>query len=71
MRNQDEIIKETINNLSDLRRIYLRIAAEQQYNPHWDADRSDAEISDAKKKGDTMKRLRDEFEICVTGVVGY
>lgn len=59
----------TVDNLSQLIRSYLLMAASEQYYPSGDADKSDSTITDSIKKANELRRLREEFENITTGVI--
>jgi len=64
-----EVHKEVVNNLTKLTLYYLSLAAAQQYNPSSDADRMDAEIADASEKVAGLRKIREDFENLVTGII--
>ena len=71
MQRQDrhELREEIVNALSKLILNYLALAAYQQYTPDSDPDRSDAEIADAQKKVAGLRKIREEFEDLITGII--
>lgn len=64
-----EVHKEVVNNLTKLILYYLSLAANQQYNPSSDADRMDAEIADASEKVAGLRKIREDFENLITGII--
>ena len=67
--DRHEVYKEVVNNLTKLIFYHLAIAADQQYNPCADADRMDSEIADSMKKVAALRKIREEFENLVTGII--
>lgn len=67
--SRSEIHEQIVNNISILIRNHLSIAAYQQYNPDPDPDRMDATIADSKEKAARLRKLREEFEDIVTGIL--
>ena len=67
--DKHEVQKEIVNNLTKLIFYHLTIAADQQYNPCSDPDRMDAEIADSMKKAASLRKIREEFENLVTGII--
>jgi len=64
-----EIHLDIVDNLSQLIRQHLIEAAYQQYTPDHDADKMDSIIADGKKKAKELRRLREEFENIITGII--
>ena len=67
--DRHEVHKEVVNNLTKLILYHLSLAADQQYNPSSDADRMDAEIADALEKVAGLRKIREDFENLVTGII--
>lgn len=67
--DRHEVHKEVVNNLTKLIFHHLARAADQQYNPCSDADRMDSEIADSMKKVAGLRKIREEFENLVTGII--
>ncbi len=67
--DRHEVYKEIVNNLTKLIFYHLAIAVDQQYNPCFDPDRMDAEIADSMKKAAGLRKIREEFENLVTGII--
>lgn len=67
--DRHEVHKEVVNNLTKLIFYHLAIAADQQYNPCSDADRMDSEIANSMKKAAGLRKIREEFENLVTGII--
>ena len=67
--DRHEFYKEIVNNLTKLILYHLAIATDQQYNPCSDADRMDSEIADSMKKAASLRKIREEFENLVTGII--
>ncbi len=65
----DERIQAVIDNLSSLIVHHARLMASEQYNPGYDADRSDDYIKDHKKWVDELRDIRRRFEDLVTGAI--
>ena len=59
----------TVDNLSQLIRQHLLEAAYQQYTPDYDVDKVDAIIADGQKKAKELRRIREEFENIITGII--
>lgn len=71
MADRQELRENIVNDLSALILQYLGMAAHQQYNPSSDPDRMDAEIADAQKKAEGLRKIRNDFETLITGVIPY
>lgn len=69
--DRHELREQVVTGITKLIFGYLGTAAHQQYNPSIDADKSDAEIADAQKKVEGLRKLREEFEDLVTGIIPY
>jgi hypothetical protein len=67
--DRHEVHKEVVGNLTKLILYHLSLAADQQYNPSSDADRMDAEIADASEKVAGLRKIREDFENLVTGII--
>lgn len=59
----------TVDNLSQLIRQHLLDAAYQQCTPDYDADKTDSIIADGQKKAKELRRIREEFENIITGII--
>ncbi len=58
-----------LDNLSVLIIAQLKGVAQQQYFPVSDPDDMDTCIQEGKKRADQLRKLREEFENIVTGVL--
>jgi hypothetical protein len=58
-----------VNGLSTLITQYLLSAAYEQYTPNNDADKMDSVIADGQKKAKELRRIREEFENVITGII--
>ena len=58
-----------IDGLSKLICKHLSNAAHQQYNPDFSPDSMDAKIADGQRKARELRRLREEFEDTITGII--
>lgn len=65
---KDEV-QSVIDNLSRLIIISLQGASTQQYFPCSDSDEIDARIKEGKVRAEKLRKLRDDFETIVTGVL--
>lgn len=68
-KNRDEAIQYVEEGLTYLVLSYKRSVASRQYVPSNDPDRDDDEVKEGKEFLETLRRLREEFENAVTGVL--
>lgn len=62
--------KEVIDGLGKLINQYLNFAAHEQYSPSGDPDQMDNRIADGKGKAVKLRKIREDFEDVITGIIG-
>lgn len=66
-----EVHEQVLSGLSTLVVFHLKQAAFQQYTPDSDPDKSDATIADSKEKAEKLRKIREEFEDIITGIIPF
>lgn len=67
--NNDEMYHAVVENLSRLIAYHLSACSYEQRAPGGDIDSSDQKISDCKRRAEQLRRIRQEFEDIMSGVV--
>lgn len=65
----DPIILEISHRLTNMILHAAQILANEQKEPHGDVDRSEEYMTCWQKRLDGLRKIRDEFETLITGVV--